>query len=95
MSNFTTQFVVALSLCLLLLSFSYSVEATARPITGATRNGFECKQIRKPCKRDRECDLECSNVGYELRGICVRHHEEKIDVNRFKVINLYGCCCEI
>ncbi|KAI3925140.1 hypothetical protein MKW98_009790 [Papaver atlanticum] len=94
MSNFTTQLVVALSLCLLLLSFSNSVEATARSITETT-NDFECKQIRKPCKTDRDCDLECSNVGYELRGICVRHHEEKIDVNRFKVINLYGCCCEI
>ncbi|KAI3837743.1 hypothetical protein MKX03_008350 [Papaver bracteatum] len=95
MSNFTTHLVVALSLCLLLLSFSYSVEATARSIAEEAANKFECKQIRKPCKRDRDCDLECSNVGYELRGICVRHHEENIGVNRFKVINLYGCCCEI
>ncbi|KAI3837744.1 hypothetical protein MKX03_008351 [Papaver bracteatum] len=102
MSNFTTQLVVALSLCLLLLSFSYSVEATARSIADydaeATTNYFQCKQIRKPCKRDRDCDLECSLTGYDMRGRCVHalrlHHVEKIDVDRF-VIHKPGCCCEV
>ncbi|RZC55963.1 hypothetical protein C5167_014814 [Papaver somniferum] len=91
----STQLVVALSLCLLLLSFSYSVEATARSIVEATANNFECKPIRKPCKGDRDCDYECSNIGYDMRGRCVHHREEKIDVKRYKVINLSGCCCEV
>ncbi|RZC62952.1 hypothetical protein C5167_024713 [Papaver somniferum] len=95
MFNLTTQLVVALSLCLLLLSLSYSVDATARSIAEAAANDFECKPIRKPCKRDRDCDYECSNIGYDMRGRCVRHHVEKIDVNRYKVINLSGCCCEV
>ncbi|KAI3837745.1 hypothetical protein MKX03_008352 [Papaver bracteatum] len=88
----TTQRVVALSLCLFLLSFSYSGDATARTITGTATNDIQCDRIGEPCKNDSSCSTKCTLVGY-TGGICVRHHDEKIDGNRFKVVNLYGCCC--
>ncbi|KAI3961274.1 hypothetical protein MKX01_006988 [Papaver californicum] len=95
MSNLTTQLVVALSLCLLLLSFSYSAEATARPITGAATNDIQCDHFGEPCHKDGDCGTKCTLLGYS-EGICIHHHheEKKIDVNRYKVISLYGCCCK-
>ncbi|KAI3837761.1 hypothetical protein MKX03_029016 [Papaver bracteatum] len=101
MSSSTTQLVVALSLlCLILLGFSYSAEAAARPITndaGAAENHPQCVHIGVPCQTDYECHKECDPRLY-YPGVCIgagasSNREEKTDVNRFKVISLYGCCC--
>ncbi|KAI3906357.1 hypothetical protein MKW92_031435 [Papaver armeniacum] len=101
MSPSTTQLVVALSLlCLLLLGFSYSAEATARPITddaGAALNG-QCDVNRGSCANNDECNRKCQPLGCG-EGICFRplassNREKKIDVNLFKVDPpLVGCYC--
>ncbi|KAI3929439.1 hypothetical protein MKW92_016898 [Papaver armeniacum] len=84
MSSSTTQLVVALSLCLLLLGFSNSAEASARPIT-------------VHCAEDAGSVLLCQSKGYG-GGFCLSppassNGEEKIVVNRFAVVTLFGCCC--
>ncbi|KAI3853706.1 hypothetical protein MKW98_025223 [Papaver atlanticum] len=101
----TTQLVVALSLlCLFFLGFSNSTEAAARPITGcgctdiagAVANDTpRCNLIRGVCANDDDCNQRCSLGGICLRGRAASsNHEEKIDVNRYKVIaELEGCCC--
>ncbi|KAI3873392.1 hypothetical protein MKW98_008044 [Papaver atlanticum] len=101
MSRSTTLLVIALSLlCFIFLGFSYSAEAAARPITndaGDAANHLQCYHIGLSCIADAECLFECQKFGY-LGGVCVgraasSYREEKIDVNRFKVISLAGCCC--
>ncbi|KAI3934507.1 hypothetical protein MKW92_051087 [Papaver armeniacum] len=96
----TTQLVAALSLlCLFFLGFSNSAEAAARPITdiaGAVANDTpRCTLVRGVCASNDDCNPKCS-----LGGICLRrpaalsNREEKIDVNRWKVIaKPEGCCC--
>ncbi|KAI3962499.1 hypothetical protein MKW92_033936 [Papaver armeniacum] len=100
MSSSTTQLVMSLSLlCLLLLGFSNSAEAAARPITdvaGAVANDTpRCDLIRGVCANDDDCNQKCSLGGICLRGRAASSNlEEKIDVNRYKVIaELEGCCC--
>ncbi|KAI3906360.1 hypothetical protein MKW92_031438 [Papaver armeniacum] len=100
MSSSTTQLVVALSLCLLLLGFSNSAEASARPITdvvGAAANEQRCDLFKVHCAEDAECIKLCQSKGYG-GGFCLSppassNREEKIVVNRFAVVTLFGCCC--
>ncbi|KAI3832270.1 hypothetical protein MKW92_037351 [Papaver armeniacum] len=95
-----TQLVVALSLCLLLLGFSYSAEAAARPITDVAEAAANRRcDVRYFCANDHdpECSKSCLQLGFR-GGICLppdasSNHEEKIDVNRFAVVTLPGCCC--
>ncbi|KAI3854472.1 hypothetical protein MKW98_025358 [Papaver atlanticum] len=101
MSSSTTQLVVALSLlCLILLGFSYSAEAAARPITndaGAAENHRQCEPIGVSCHNDDDCHKKCDPTVY-FAGVCIgaaasSNREEKTDVNRLKVISQAGCCC--
>ncbi|MCL7023826.1 hypothetical protein MKW94_003866 [Papaver nudicaule] len=93
--SLTTQLVVSLSLlCLLLLGFSYSVEAAARPILP----GPGCKMIKASCTQNEECNAKCGS-GF-AGGICIGSHDaaasnagEKIDVDMYGIIRLVGCCC--
>ncbi|KAI3832271.1 hypothetical protein MKW92_040539 [Papaver armeniacum] len=98
----TTQLVVALSLCLLLLGFSYSAEAAARQFTDVAEAvaNQQCDQ-RDYCFDDNvdECNKICLGLHYR-GGICLQpppdassNREEKIDVNRWKVSTLHHCCC--
>ncbi|MCL7030511.1 hypothetical protein MKW94_002621 [Papaver nudicaule] len=96
MSSLTTRPVVALSLCLLLLGFSYIVEAAARPIITddagtAAVTYHRCDMKDSSCHHDDECNNICSHGG-----ICYAPpHEKKIDVNFFggPVTARRGCCC--
>ncbi|KAI3996116.1 hypothetical protein MKX01_018185 [Papaver californicum] len=94
MSRLTTQLVVALSLCLLLLNFLYSVEAIARPITGSAANlSLQC--IGRPCHNDQESNNICISSSYG-GGVCrlasaVSFGEKQVDVNRRK--SYMQCCC--
>ncbi|KAI3975189.1 hypothetical protein MKX01_020590 [Papaver californicum] len=104
MSRFiTTQLVAALSLCLLLLGFSYSAEAAARPITddagAASRVAPQGCDFRGSCANDDDCRRICTPLGYG-GGYCVLaaasssngEAPEKIDVNRYHVA-YSRCCC--
>ncbi|KAI3934508.1 hypothetical protein MKW92_051088 [Papaver armeniacum] len=101
MSSFkATLLVVAMSLCLLLLGFSYSVEAAARPITDVAEaaTNQQC-DFRYYCldEHDPGCNNTCIRIGYR-GGNCLlsgasSNPKEKIDVNYFKVVNLGRCCC--
>ncbi|KAI3975190.1 hypothetical protein MKX01_020591 [Papaver californicum] len=97
MSRLSTQLVAALSLCLLLLGFSYSVEAIARPITddaGAAANlSLQC--IGRPCHNDQESNNICISLSYG-GGVCrlasaASYGEEQVDANRGK--SYMQCCC--
>ncbi|KAI3942361.1 hypothetical protein MKW92_040541 [Papaver armeniacum] len=97
----TIQLVVALSLCLLLLGFSYSAEAAARPITDVAEAAADqqCNDMRDYCVNDDDdtCNKKCIRLGFH-RGSCLSpfassNGEEKIDVNRFAVVTLHPCCC--
>ncbi|KAI3890809.1 hypothetical protein MKX03_007422 [Papaver bracteatum] len=101
MSSSTTQRVVALSLCLLLLGFLYSVDAASRTITdvaGVATNDQRqrCELIIVHCVRDAECNNQiCPSKGYG-EGFCLgprANHEEKIDINYYRHVYVYGCCC--
>ncbi|KAI3900210.1 hypothetical protein MKW92_026119 [Papaver armeniacum] len=96
----TTLLVAAMSLCLLLLSFSYSAEAAARPITDVAKAAAnqQC-DFRYYCleEHDPGCIRVCVQSGYR-GGDCLlsgasSNLKEKIDVNYFKVVNLGRCCC--
>ncbi|KAI3891666.1 hypothetical protein MKX03_005001 [Papaver bracteatum] len=100
MSSFKiTQLVVALSLCLLLLSFSYSAKAAARPITDvAESKWFIICTGRDQCinNDDDKCNRSCRQQGYRW-GKCFppsssSNGEEKIDVN-YAVVTIVPCCC--
>ncbi|KAI3882687.1 hypothetical protein MKW92_011578 [Papaver armeniacum] len=99
MSSFKiTQLVVALSLCLLLLSFSYSAEAAARPITDVSEaavfpecvGGDRCINFD-----DDQCTRSCRQKGYRW-GKCFptssSNGQDKIDVN-YAVTTIVPCCC--
>ncbi|KAI3930499.1 hypothetical protein MKW98_022148 [Papaver atlanticum] len=99
MSRFTTQLVVALSLCLVLLGFSYSAEAAARPITTApaarvSPNTLQCDL--GSCRSDDDCLRRiCQPQGYG-GGYCKpmassSNGGSKIDVNRHVAYS--RCCC--
>ncbi|KAI3906359.1 hypothetical protein MKW92_031437 [Papaver armeniacum] len=95
MSSSTTQLVVALILCLLLLGFSYYVEGTARPITASND---QCNINGGSCVNDDESNNKCLPLGCG-GGICFgpsasSNPEEKIDVNLFKAeLPLVGFYC--
>ncbi|KAI3912513.1 hypothetical protein MKW98_020975 [Papaver atlanticum] len=101
MSRFTTQLVVALSLCLLLLGFSYSAEASARQITGAAAAARLTPNTDQQCNfgncgNNDDCRAVCQPLGY-LGGYCKMmasssNGGEKIDVNRYHVA-YPRCCC--
>ncbi|KAI3960898.1 hypothetical protein MKW98_019099 [Papaver atlanticum] len=96
----TTQLVVALSLCLLLFGFSYSVEAAARPITDVAEVAAnqQC-EVGDFCvgDHDPECPKSCQKEGFR-GGNCLprgasSNREEKIDINYYKIIRFSRCCC--
>ncbi|RZC63370.1 hypothetical protein C5167_025146 [Papaver somniferum] len=87
----STKLVAALSLCLLLLGFLYAVEAAARPLTTEQR----CDIFRLHCASAAECNNQvCPSKGYG-GGFCLGppNREEKIDINYYKIVTVYGCCC--
>ncbi|KAI3848674.1 hypothetical protein MKX03_024487 [Papaver bracteatum] len=100
MSRFTTRLIAALSLCLLLLGFSYSVEAIARTINddgGAAPNFISLRCIGRPCGNDQESSNICISSGYS-GGICrsavaASYGEEQVDVKRGKVRSYMQSCC--
>ncbi|MCL7031510.1 hypothetical protein MKW94_012522 [Papaver nudicaule] len=90
MSNFTTHLVVALSLCLLLLGFSYSAEAVARLLVNDTEAStnmipLQCVGL---CRNDPECNNTCVHSGYG-GGVCrlaasASYFGEQVDANKGK-----------
>ncbi|KAI3893756.1 hypothetical protein MKX03_027700 [Papaver bracteatum] len=96
----TTQMVVVLSLCLLLMGFSCSVEAAARPITDVAEaaENQQC-EVGDFCvgDHDPECPKSCQREGFR-GGNCMfpgasSNREEKIDINYYKVVRWPHCCC--
>ncbi|MCL7025560.1 hypothetical protein MKW94_010409 [Papaver nudicaule] len=98
MSGLTTQFTALGLLCLLLMGFSYSVDAAARPITDDARPLEDEHGCIGPCVNNDECDKKCRSLGHSS-GACAGHHAasssrgEQIDVNMFGIITFKGCCC--
>ncbi|MCL7025166.1 hypothetical protein MKW94_029544 [Papaver nudicaule] len=98
MSGLITQVTALGLLCLLLLGFSYFVDAAARPITDDARPLEDEHGCIGPCANNDECDKKCRSLGHP-GGICFRHPaassscEEKIDVNMFGIITIKDCCC--
>ncbi|MCL7045113.1 hypothetical protein MKW94_002972 [Papaver nudicaule] len=96
MSNITPQLVVALSLFLLFLDFSYSAEVVARPITddtGAATNTIRrCVGICYDHMTQFHCSSICLEVGFS-GGKCqppeasASYGEAQVDVNHLR------CCC--
>ncbi|MCL7040384.1 hypothetical protein MKW94_015528 [Papaver nudicaule] len=89
----STTLVLALSLCLLLLGFSHSSEAAARPITAAATNRQCENKTDLLCFDDFDCNKKCVSQGFG-GGDCLNGlGSQKIDVNRFAVTPVARCCC--
>ncbi|KAI3900635.1 hypothetical protein MKW92_025948 [Papaver armeniacum] len=104
----TTQLVVALSLCLLLLGFFLLCRGSCKTNFWNNARCFhgyadvaaanqQCS-MRDYCLNDNvdECNKTCLRLRYR-GGICLEpdsssNREEKIDV-RFALVTLHPCCC--
>ncbi|MCL7049704.1 hypothetical protein MKW94_016762 [Papaver nudicaule] len=105
-SNFiNTHRVVALSLCLLLLRFSYFAEAVERstitdhiaaPALPKVVNGFGDCDYRGTCRHSQECQERCVPLGYKYSTcwppVSSSNNEDKIDPEFYPVTE-FRCCC--